>query len=260
MCEAMRLIVTDLDKTLLTDDKVISEYSTGVLLRCRALGYKIAFATARPSRAASGFQSEFKPDYTISNNGATISCADGTVIYNNCISSDTRDKLLATLLAAKEVTCLTVEAGDYLLTDYSGIPWDSANWNQVYCDFSEGITCDTPKISIECQDSALIRGIISEYPSLHVYFNSDENWSQVMHSDSTKMNAIRRLTGLLNISVDDVIAFGDDSNDIEMLRLCGKGVAVENAIEAARLAAGFICSDNNHDGVAKWIENELIRQ
>jgi len=51
----IRLIVTDLDRTLLRSDKTLSEYTIDVLNRCRAQGVSIAFATARPKRTATYF-------------------------------------------------------------------------------------------------------------------------------------------------------------------------------------------------------------
>ena len=252
------LIVTDLDGTLLNDIKEITSYSVNVLNKCQKNGIKIAFASARPERATEEFQRLFHPDFVISNNGATISEGDGNVIYNKFIPGATRDSLISMLISMNDVTCLTVEAGTCLYTNYKGESWDSANWNPIYNDFSEQLNINTPKISIECGNNALIFDLISQYSDLHLYFNSDENWSQIMHIDSTKMNAIHYLSALLGIEISNIIAFGDDYNDIEMIEKCGKGVAVENAIELVKKAASCICLNNNENGVANWIERHLL--
>ena len=55
-----------------------------------------------------------------------------------------------------------------------------------------------------------------------------------------------------------VAAFGDDINDLEMVRNCGIGVAVGNAIETVKAAAKYICDINNNDGVAKWLEEYIL--
>ena len=60
------------------------------------------------------------------------------------------------------------------------------------------------------------------------------------------------------ISSDEVVAFGDDYNDIKMLQYCGAGIAVANAIGEAKSAANFICDTNENDGVAKWIEENIL--
>ena len=52
--------------------------------------------------------------------------------------------------------------------------------------------------------------------------------------------------------------FSYDFNDIGMLKLCGKGIAMENAIEEVKQAAGQVCASNENDGVAKWIKENLL--
>jgi len=54
------------------------------------------------------------------------------------------------------------------------------------------------------------------------------------------------------------LAFGDDYNDIEMLRECGIGVAVDNAIYEAKVAADYACGGCDEDGVAKWLEVNVL--
>ena len=63
----------------------------------------------------------------------------------------------------------------------------------------------------------------------------------------------------LGISPDDAAAFGDDRNDIGMLRLCGCGVAMGNAIEEVRSAARYIAKDCDADGVGIWLEEHVLR-
>lgn len=253
----IKLIITDLDKTLLNDKKEVTDYTAEVLKKCQTKGIKVAFATARPERATMNFQQSFQPDYIISNNGATISCK-GKTIYNNFIPTDIGNMLISTLIAMNDVVCLTVEAGTCLYTNYNGEPWDTENWNPIYNDFSKPLKISIPKVSIECKNIDPITELVAKYPNLHLYFNSGENWSQVMHIDSTKMRAIHYLSKGLGIKDQNIVAFGDDFNDIEMLQQCGKGIAVENGIESVKQVADCICRSNNDDGVAKWIETNLF--
>ena len=58
--------------------------------------------------------------------------------------------------------------------------------------------------------------------------------------------------------MSDIAAFGDDFNDIEILRNCGIGVAVANECEVAKSAADYVCGSNDEDGVARWIEKNMI--
>ena len=60
--------------------------------------------------------------------------------------------------------------------------------------------------------------------------------------------------------MERVAAFGDDYNDIDMLRACGVGVAVDNALPEVKAAADLLCADCDADGVAHWLETNVLGQ
>ena len=80
----------------------------------------------------------------------------------------------------------------------------------------------------------------------------------VMDKDAQKAKAVKEVAEHFGISLSEVAAFGDDYNDVEMLRDCGTGVAVANAIEEAKTAAGIICGFNDEDGPARWLEENVL--
>ncbi len=61
-----------------------------------------------------------------------------------------------------------------------------------------------------------------------------------------------------NVSTSTFAAFGDDVNDLEMIQNCGVGIAVANAIDEIKAVADDICDTNDHDGVAKWLEEHVL--
>jgi HAD superfamily hydrolase (TIGR01484 family) len=80
----------------------------------------------------------------------------------------------------------------------------------------------------------------------------------IMNREAVKANAVKLLVERYGYDMREIIAFGDDFNDVEMIKQCGIGVAVSNAIGEAKAAADFICGSNDEDGVAKWIEDNLF--
>ena len=74
------------------------------------------------------------------------------------------------------------------------------------------------------------------------------------------MKAIKALAEISGISPEDIVAFCDDQNDIEMLRLCGTGVAVTNAIPEVQEAADEITLSNDEDGVAEWLADHCLKE
>lgn len=65
---------------------------------------------------------------------------------------------------------------------------------------------------------------------------------------------------ILNISLSDIVAFGDDKNDMEMLKICGTGVAVANAISDVKGVADSVTLSNDEDGVAEWLAKNVLME
>ena len=65
------------------------------------------------------------------------------------------------------------------------------------------------------------------------------------------------MAGHFHISQEQIVAFGDDYNDIDMLQSCGIGVAVGNALEEVKRSADRVCGSNDEDGVAHWLSENL---
>ncbi|NJD03994.1 MAG: HAD family hydrolase [Ruminiclostridium sp.] len=259
MKKDIKMIVTDLDRTLLRSDKTISDYTAKALNRCREKGIKVIYATARPARVTRRFCMAVQPDIIIADNGAVIDYG-GKAIHHVIIPNEIANRLIAKCLYSGRVSTVTAETGECLFSNYSGEPWD-ADWNAwklKYTNFSEEISVPMTKISIESRDFSWLRTILADYPSLHLYINSGEPWSQIIHRDATKWNAIKRLSSNFEVLSADIAAFGDDYNDIEMLQNCGIGVAVANALDEAKVAANFVCGSNDEDGVAKWLEENVL--
>ncbi|MDE7295402.1 MAG: HAD hydrolase family protein, partial [Oscillospiraceae bacterium] len=59
------------------------------------------------------------------------------------------------------------------------------------------------------------------------------------------------------ISPEEVTAFGDDLADIPMLRACGLGVAMGNAVKEVKQAADFVIGSNDEEGIAKYLEENF---
>ena len=87
---------------------------------------------------------------------------------------------------------------------------------------------------------------------------SDIPWYKLSKKGATKEKAITELCRHLNITASKIATFGDDFNDIGMLKLCGKGLAMENAITEVKESANKVCASNENDGVARWIEKNLL--
>ena len=259
-----KMIVTDLDNTLLRKDKTISEYTKFVFEKCRKAGLLTVFATARPERATRQWQFDRSSCYVIANNGATIAYG-GTEIQNILVDETTKHNIIKQFAADANITGICVETGNFLYSnDNSYSNWGATNtadtgWNLVFNDFSKPVAEDICKLSVECADFSIVKNILSDYPELRMFPNNGEHWHQITHKSASKFNAVAYLSKLKNISPQEIMAFGDDYNDVEMLKKCGVGVAVGNAVADAKEAADFICAPCDDDGVAKYIDEYLAK-
>jgi len=251
------MIVTDLDDTLLRNDKSVSDHTVSVLARCRAAGIKIVFATARSSQSASKYFKSFAPDVFIGYGGALMH-AGGEVIKRFEIPADVSFRLINECLREPEIINVhAVNERAALMNCVETLDPEASHY--TYADLTVENGMRYLKISLIALNPAVVSRIAENFPSLDVLRYSNENLYRFAAKEAVKWNAVKAAAEYYAIDTDDVVAFGDDVNDLEMIKNCGAGVAVANAVDAVKLAAKYICGSNERDGVAEWIATNVLR-
>ena len=131
---------------------------------------------------------------------------------------------------------------------------DKSWGDSIYTDFSD-FEHAALKICVEIFDEKVAAQLRKKLPMCDCVRFSDGYWYKFTKKTATKENAILHLCEACGITTDDIIAFGDDFADIGMLRLCGIGVAMGNAIEEVKEIADCVIGDNDHDGIAVYLKN-----
>ena len=251
-----KLIAIDLDRTLLHTDKTISAYSVDILSRCRDNGIKIAFATARPKRTLTKYVKSVPVDVMILHNGAVIYVGD-KMLASFKITSEVKDDILQSINRDYPDSTLSVEIDDVLYANFDV----SAVWNDteaIRSDFTNLPDKPADKIIVGLT-STLDMDIFTQYLPDDLYIEiADGKLGLIMNRKASKWEAIKVIADYFNISTNEVVAFGDDYNDISMLKGCGFGVAVENAIDEVKAVSDFICESNDNDGVARWLAEQIL--
>ena len=252
----VKMIITDLDNTLLRSEKYISEYTISVLKKCQTKGIKIVFATARSTQSASRIIEQFEPDIFVGYGGALVQTGE-KVIHRFDIPADISSKLINECLQAPEISSiLAINESIALTNDTSQLEVkDSSHYK--YFDFKENNNMSYLKISLVATNPCVVENIAANYPMCDMLRYTGEDLYRFANRDAVKWNAIKSIAKHYNICTDTIVAFGDDINDLEMLSKCGTGVAVENAIDSVKAVADYICDTNDNDGVAKWLEKWL---
>lgn len=249
-----KMIVTDLDGTYLHDDKTVSIYSKKIINYLRTQGYIFVVATARPVRSVISIHNlEF--DAGIFHNGAVLynqkKYIDGYSIKNPY-------GIVNKILGEYKHCHLAVESHDILYSNFNAQKiWPEVQY--IYTsEFNEIKHLQADKIIIET-DSIEKMKIYEKFLPSELYIQLSENKiAMVMNRSATKINGILRLANIYNISLNEIVSFGDDYNDIEMIRETGKGIAVSNALPEVKNVADEICESNSSNGVANWIVHHLI--
>jgi Cof subfamily protein (haloacid dehalogenase superfamily) len=255
----IKMIVMDLDGTLLTDDKNISNYTLSILEKCKNIGIKIVIATARSEKSSKRFIDILRPDFIILNGGALVN-DNKKIISKKLLPKETAMEIITEIYKNKAIGEIKVETetGHYLICDDEQKNNLFADEKYRYLNITKGIQNDLIKIRVEIFDKKVVEKLRKKYTECEMNGFTGENWYRIANRGATKINGIKKLMKEMNISMENIMAFGDDYNDLEMIKECGIGIAMENGIDEIKKEAKYICGNNNEDGVGKWIKKHII--
>ena len=263
----VKIIALDLDGTLLTHDKRLTERTRETLRKAAEQGNWIVPATGRALKAipAEILRLPFLR-YVISINGASVSDeVTGERLYSANIPLRTA---MALMDFAKQYDCMY------------DCYWQDTGWsNRSFLDRirlilnSRQPVDDLERMISERADSvqkvqlcfrdleertAAKMAIESSFPNI-VATSSFRNNLELNWKTADKGIGLLRLAEHLGLSASDTIAFGDSSNDLSMLRAAGIGVAMGNASEEVKAACGAVTLTNDQNGVAAYLEQYILK-
>jgi len=246
------LILSDLDGTLFHNDKSISDYSKRVIASAQKGGLLFGISTSRALSNAEKFLEGINPDILITNGGGMAFC-QGKKIYNAEFSVEEARTLIS--------ACFEVFGPDATISLdnekglYSNSKEELGDKYWTFNDFSD-FQEPAMKLCVKSLELEKIKKIAASLDINQVDYLpfSDIPWYKLSKKTATKERAIKALCDYLKLPPEEIVAFGDDFNDIGMLQLCGKGIAMENAIPEVKAVADEICLSNEKDGLARWIE------
>lgn len=254
-----KLLLFDLDGTLLQSDKTISKQTMQELKNCRKQGIMIGVSTSRSEKNSMEFIAELNPDVVISSAGALVKFKD-TYIYKAEFSAEETRDLIKTARNICSAECeIAIDTVDGHYWNYKIDPkqQDKSWGDSIYTDFVE-FEMPSLKMCVEIFDECAAKMLQERLPECDCVRFSDGYWYKFTKKTATKENAILHMCEVCGITTDDMIAFGDDYADIGMLKLCGVGVAMGNAIEEVKAISDWVIGDNDHDGIADYLKNAVL--
>lgn len=254
-----RILLFDLDGTLLRDDKTISRSTLDAVSKCKEQGFLIGISTSRGEQNCLHFLRELKPDILISSGGALVRVG-GKIICASSFSAAETKRFIEIARKICGLDCkITVDTLDAHYWNYKKNPKEQdKSWgDSIYTDFSD-FHCEALKICVEIPESNLAQKLSKCFPELDSQRFSDGDWYKFTKSGITKEKAILAVCEACHVDISEIIAFGDDYADIGMLKLCGIGVAMGNAIQEVKDVADAVTLSNEEDGVAAYLEKWII--
>ena len=271
----IKLIALDLDGTLLGSDKQLSKEDEAALKAAAAKGIEIVPATGRFYRGMPKIIRELPyVNYVISVNGAQV--YDVSKNKTVCSSEIPWERAVSVMERLDEIDviydCYQDGWGWMTKRLYDKAEEYAANIHSLKMikelrspvselkAYLRERALGVQKIQVFFKDMELraeiLKSLPKEFPDL-VVTTSMVNNIEINSREATKGVALKKLAQYLNISAPQTMAFGDDTNDITMLRQAGIGVAMGNAYDEVKKEADYVTDDCNSGGVAHAIKHFL---
>ncbi|MFE2426365.1 HAD family hydrolase [Streptomyces sp. NPDC059373] len=262
-----RLIATDLDGTLLRDDKTVSARTIAALAAAEAAGIEVFFVTGRPARWMS-----VVAEHTARHGMAIV--ANGAAVYDlhrdrllAAYPLDARDALqvLQALRAAVPGTTFAVERTGGFAYDPEYVPYDPD---------VEAVVAPVEELLVDAGGHQPLLKLLAKHPAIdpdvfldtaravagtyaEITRSSPSALLEISGAGVSKATTLARCCAERGITAAEVVAFGDMPNDLEMLSWAGTSYAVANAHPDVLAATTHRTAANEEDGVAAVIERIL---
>lgn len=264
-----KLIALDLDGTTLNQAGQLSRKTKRVLQNAQAAGHLVVISTGRPDSIAEPFYDELGLTGPMINfNGALIHRPHQAWAGERQRSISVRTALALRQFKQRFLIKLMVAEGKQLLVadhSFSGVPFlpDLPHPGRLLDE--TGLT--KPPISVTMFITAktlvaLQQAIVSQFPQLAPKtwgaWSGENTALEVTAGATSKGAALKYVAARYHIAQRDIVAFGDDMNDFDMLMFAGHGVAMANARREIKTVANAVTRvDNDEDGVANYLVNYL---
>ena len=266
-----KLLVLDVDGTLLNEDKNISKRTLSALLKVQQMGVRIVLASGRPTYGlmpiAKALELGLYGGFILSYNGCQIIDArNGQVLFERRINPEMLPYIEKK--AAKNNFALFTYHDDTLLTsqpDNVHVREEAALNNLKIIEeseFSTAIDFAPCKCMLVSDDEEALVNLESHWKKrldgvLDV-FRSENYFLEVVPCSIDKANTLSVLLEQLEVKRDEVMAIGDGVCDVAMIQLAGMGIAMGNSVDSVKICADYITDTNENDGLAQAVEKLIL--
>lgn len=268
-----KMLVLDVDGTLLNDNKEISKRTLATLRKVQQMGVRIMLASGRPTYGLLPLAKELElgtyNGYVLSyNGGQVINASNGEVIFERRINPELIPYLEKK--ANKNGFGILTYDGDTIVTNMPDNPHIQAeaalngmkiNYQE---NFSIAIDYSPCKCMLVSDDEKALIGLEEHWKrrldGVLDVFRSEPFFLEVVGCRVDKANTLGAVMEMQGIKPDEIVVFGDGVADVTMLQLAELGIAMGNAPDSVKRCADYVTLSNNEDGVAVAVEKAFIAE
>ena len=263
-----KLIAFDCDGTLLNDQKQIDKETIEVIKKVKDRGVKIVLATSKSFYRIKNYLDELdlleQEQYTVSfNGGYVLNNTEVEVLHKELLSYEAVSKIvefgkqfnLYTFIYEKD-RIIANKPNDSYVKHNPDVPFIVADFDKL----------DLTKISVHKiiihgpnkQEVSKAKSMLgNEYNNMCEVTSSNVNNIEFIPFGNSKTTGLKAIGKKLNIEADEMIAFGDNENDIDMFNYVGYKVAMGNGIDELKQISNLVTLSNNENGIAIAIEKMI---
>lgn len=270
---SIKLVAIDIDDTLLNSKGELLSSTINAVKSVMEHNIKVVLCTGRPLAGVKNYLNDLgiegNEQYVITYNGAVIESVAGHIINTRLVDNAHYRSL--TDFGQKHDIPFNV------LDNMSTIYTANQNVNRMTViqawENNAGILIRTP--SEMPADFEIAKGlfvgekdlldkveplIVQTFAKELYIVRSSINFLEVMNLSVNKGQALKYISSILNINADEVMAIGDEKNDIPMFNFAGLAVAMKNGSELAKKHADYITDTNDSDGLAKALQKSILNK
>ena len=268
-----KLLVLDVDGTLLNDEREISKRTLAALLKVQQMGVRIVLASGRPTYGLMPLAKTLElgnyGGFVLSYNGCQIIKAqNGEILFERRINPEMLPYLEKK--ARKNGFAIFTYHDDTLITDSPDNEYikNEALLNNLKIikedEFSTAIDFAPCKCMLVSDKEKALIGLEQHWEKRLAgtldAFRSEPYFLEVVPCGVNKANTLGALLEHLGVTREEVIAVGDGVCDVTMLQLAGMGVAMGHSQDSVKVCADYVTASNEEDGVALAVEKLMLAE
>ena len=263
----IKLIALDTDGTLLNSNNKILPSTKTAIKKASSQGIKVVLCSGRPIAGLAHFMKELgiegNDQYAVTLNGAITRTADGEIMTQDLVSNDLY-RALTKFAQEQAVPFNIVDPDSKIITadhdiDYFELLQAWENTAPMFVRTPDEMPANF-EISKGCFVGAKeildrVEPVLREKFKKDLYIvRADDHFLECLHPNVNKGNGLKELGKKIGITTDEMIAFGDEKNDISMFDIVGTAVAMGNGSQEAKDHAQYTTASNDDDGIAKALD------